>query len=316
MSEIFETKSVDLAEHMLSSTYNTVRISAQGQRQGFRMTRTAVGPVRLDRIRFGMSFDARSEPLGVLAIAKLIAGRNRRESGGGERRYLPGDVYLSSQPEHPLMARIEDAEVSVAVIDPALPGQVAEGEPGQIRRPVRFTGYEPVSPEAARLWRVTYAYVRDAVLALPGDPGQSLVAGNAARLLAATALAVFPNNALTDPTIEDRHDAHPATVRRAVAFIDDNAHRDITIADIAAASFVTTRAVQLAFQRHLGTTPTGYLRRARLARAHSDLARATPHDGLTVTAVAYRWGFHSSSQFAAAYRRAYGVSPSRTLHQD
>lgn len=32
---------------------------------------------------------------------------------------------------------------------------------------------------------------------------------------------------------EDSHDAHPATLRPAVAFIDDNAHLEITIADIA-----------------------------------------------------------------------------------
>lgn len=83
-------------------------------------------------------------------------------------------------------------------------------------------------------------------------------------------------------------------MRRAVAFIEENAHLDITVADIAAAVCVTTRAVQLAFQRHLDTTPTAYLRRARLARAHADLTRASPGDGLTVTAVAYRWGFPSA----------------------
>ena len=32
--------------------------------------------------------------------------------------------------------------------------------------------------------------------------------------------------------------------------------------------------------------------------------------------VAYRWGFASPDQFAAAYRQAYGVPPDRTLHQD
>ncbi len=36
----------------------------------------------------------------------------------------------------------------------------------------------------------------------------------------------------------------------------------------------------------------------------------------TVTAVAYRWGFRSSSRFAAAYRHAYGVLPSQTLNHD
>jgi len=41
----------------------------------------------------------------------------------------------------------------------------------------------------------------------------------------------------------------------------------------------------------------------------------SPGDGLTVTAVAYRWGFRSSRRFAAADREAYGVPPSHTLRQ-
>jgi transcriptional regulator GlxA family with amidase domain len=139
-----------------------------------------------------------------------------------------------------------------------------------------------------------------------------LVAAGAARLLAATALSVFPNNVLTEPTIQDRNDAHPATVRRAARFIDDNAHRDISAADIAGAANVTVRALQLAFGRHLNCTPTGYLRRVRLENAHRELLAADPARQ-TVTAVARRWGFPSHSRFTAYYRQAYGRLPSETL---
>ena len=135
-----------------------------------------------------------------------------------------------------------------------------------------------------------------------------------ARLLAATVLTAFPNTALTDPAIEDRRDAHPATLRRAVAFIDEHAHTDVTTADIAAAAHVTIRAVQLAFRRHLDTTPTEYLRRVRLDHAHHDLLAADPTRD-SVTATAYRWGFPSPSRFAAYYRAAYGVPPGETLRR-
>jgi len=149
---------------------------------------------------------------------------------------------------------------------------------------------------------------------MPGGQPAPLAAGAAARLLAATALSVFPNNALLDPTAVDRNDARPATLRRAISFIDDNAHRDITLADIAAAAHVTIRALQLAFRRHLDCTPTAYLRRVRLERAHSQLSTAAPGRE-SVTAVAFRWGFASSSRFAAYYREAYGVPPGATLRR-
>ncbi len=60
-------------------------------------------------------------------------------------------------------------------------------------------------------------------------------------------------------------------------------------------------------------TPTAYLRRVRLDHAHRELVGAADGDGLTVTEVAYRWGFSSPSRFAERYRAAFGVAPSQTL---
>jgi AraC-like DNA-binding protein len=103
------------------------------------------------------------------------------------------------------------------------------------------------------------------------------------------------------------------SLRRATAFIEANPDRDITVADVAAAAHVTIRAVQLAFRRHLDTTPMAYLRQVRLDHAHRQLQAANPGRE-SVTAVAYRWGFASPSRFTAYYRQAYGVLPSRTLN--
>lgn len=312
MGEVFETSDMEAAERVLSDAYGSMRISARGPRRGMRLARNLLTQAAsLDHLTFTMSFDAAVGPPGTLVFGELKSGLARYGPDGGDRR-RPGDVYLIARPGPPYNATIEDAETELAVIDPALPARLAGAEPGS-QRPVRFTGYKPVSPQAAAQWRATYAYIRDTVLANPDAAAYPLLAGSAARLLAATALAVFPSNALTGPATADRRDASPLTLRRAVAFIEENAHLDINVADIAAAVSVTTRAVQLAFQRHLDTTPTAYLRRARLARAHADLTRASPGDGLTVTAVAYRWGFPSSSRFAARYRQAYGVSPGRIL---
>ncbi|AHH97038.1 helix-turn-helix domain-containing protein [Kutzneria albida] len=126
---------------------------------------------------------------------------------------------------------------------------------------------------------------------LDGAMREPLVAGAAGRLLSATVLAIFPNTALTEPTIEDRRDAHPRTLRCAIVLIEDHAHLDISAADIAAAAHVTIRALQYAFRRHLDTSPMGYLRQARLRQAHQELLATDPGTGVTVTQVAARWGF-------------------------
>jgi anti-anti-sigma factor len=104
------------------------------------------------------------------------------------------------------------------------------------------------------------------------------------------------------------------TTGRAVAFIEDRARDNITVTDIAAAAFVTVRAVQLAFRRHLDTTPLMYLRRVRLEHAHDDLLSADPGHS-TVTAIAANWHFANASRFSAYYRAAFGVPPGQTLRQ-
>ncbi|WP_433291778.1 helix-turn-helix transcriptional regulator [Actinoplanes sp. CA-030573] len=79
-----------------------------------------------------------------------------------------------------------------------------------------------------------------------------------------------------------------------------------------AAAHVSIRTIQLAFRRHLNTTPTRYLRRVRLHRVHHELQAADPTT-TTVFAVASRWGFGDHSRFTAAYHHTYDTTPSQTL---
>ena len=303
---------LETAQDLLSSTYGHVRIDPRGPRRGLRLERATLGPVQFHHVNVGMEFDAVGDPLETLIFGELTSGRVRQSSGGSDRHYVPGKVFLAVQPGHSYTATVREADMLLAVIDPALLSQVADTAPRRAQVPVQFTGYEAVSAQARDRWTDTCAYLRDNLLTDPRSSTTPLVAASAAWLLAATALSTFPNNALTDPTVGDRHDGSPATLRHAVAFIDEHAHQDISVADVAAAAYVTIRAVQLAFRRHLDTTPTRYLRRVRLDHAHRQLLSADP-ERESVTAVAYRWGFASSSRFAACYRTAYGVSPSTTL---
>jgi transcriptional regulator GlxA family with amidase domain len=123
---------------------------------------------------------------------------------------------------------------------------------------------------------------------------------------------VFPNTTLTAGPVPGVGQVGPATLRRALAYIDAHAGEPITVADIAAGAGVGARALQYAFAGHQGTTPMGHLARVRLERAHRDLQAADPELD-TVGQIALRWGFAKRSRFAAAYRRTYGVNPSHTL---
>jgi AraC-like DNA-binding protein len=262
-----------------------------------------------------MDLDADIGPADALVFGVANSGSVGFRTGQAEHWHAAGDPYLAAQPGRPRTAMVRGRDHDQVIIDSALIARVARGAPGRIGEPPQFTGFHPISPQAAQVWKSTCDYVRNTALAIPGSGAYPLVSANAGRLLAATALAVFPNSMLTEPTSQDRHDAHTGALRRAVAFIDEHAREDITVADIASAAFVTIRAVQLAFRRHLDTTPMGYLRQVRLGRAHHDLKTSAPGRD-TVTAVAYRWGFSNPSHFGGLYRQAYGTTPSQTLRTD
>jgi AraC-like DNA-binding protein len=311
MSQVTEANDFDSVLCQLSGMRGAVSIRVHGEQVGIRVAHNVIGPVGIDYMTFRMDLDADVGPTGKLVFGQVNSGTAGFRDGA-ERWYASGDVYLASQPLHGRTSMFRGGEHEQVVIDPALISQVAETAPNRAPAAVRFTGYEAVSTQAAHMWKSSYAYVRDMALVRPGTAGHPLVAANMARLLAATALTTFPNDSLSEPTIQDGHDGSPATLRRAVAFIDEHAHEGITTADIAAAAYVTIRAVQLAFRRHMNCTPTAYLRRVRLDHAHRYLIAADP-ERESVTAVAYRWGFTNLSRFAAAYREAYGTLPSHTL---
>ena len=172
----------------------------------------------------------------------------------------------------------------------------------------------PVSPARAALWRATVAHLRRDVLGDDEVMASPLSRATVLRGLVAVLIETFPNPALDalGAAVPERGRVAPRTVRSAVGFIEEHAGDDIGLADIAAASGIGARGLQLAFRRHADVTPLEYLRRVRLERAHRDLQESDPLDA-TVGAIATRWGFPHHGNFSALYLRTYGRSPSMTL---
>jgi AraC-like DNA-binding protein len=311
----FEISDADAIEQFLVGAYGTsMRIRSDNDRHLLRHQRHDAGAFATETAYQSADLEFEVEPLNKIVVTRTSTSRLERASDGIQRRYDVGELFLMSEPDRPYTARWMPGKLQNCIIDPAMLAKVAASAPAWRPVPIRFTSLDPRTPAVAAHWWATRSYIAE-LLANPEAVAAPLVIASAAQLLATVTLVTFPNTAVADPTVEDRHDAHPATLRRALAFIDENAHTDITVADIADAAHVTVRAVQLAFRRHLDSTPMEYLRRVRLGHAHDEL-RAADAATTTVTSVAYRWGFPSSSRFAAHYRRAYGVSPRITLRRD
>lgn len=307
----FDSCDLEETEDFLVRAYVPMRIGGTGYPSRARIHRRWVGSVNFDTMSFSYTLSYTAKPLGRICLCRVHSGRIEENFVGGSRDvFAPGDLALLTPPDLPFSGRVCAADYDLTMFDTAQLARVAATAPNTRSASVRLTGHRPVSVAAARQLAATIDYLHELAAAHP-KPSE-LLAGTAAAHLAAAVLSAFPNNALTEPTAADRGDATPALLRRALAYIDEFAHTDIAITDIAAHVYATPRAVQYVFRRHLDMTPMQYLRRVRLDRAHRDLTESDP-GATTVGAVAAQWGFAHQGRFARFYRQTYGRSPNQTL---
>jgi AraC-like DNA-binding protein len=106
----------------------------------------------------------------------------------------------------------------------------------------------------------------------------------------------------------------PRTIRAALDIIQAQPQLPWTVSSLAARSHIAVRTLQHGFRFHLGVTPMTYLREVRLRRAHQSLLESDPSI-VTVTSIAYQWGFTHAGRFAAAHTARYGEAPSVTLRR-
>ncbi|VBA44461.1 HTH-type transcriptional activator RhaS [Mycobacterium innocens] len=220
------------------------------------------------------------------------------------------DTPLLAVDGFPRLLRLNSVRFTVASIDADLLQQVAAGSHTPMPQQVEFLSSRPRTPAAARIWRDTFDYVTTS-FASADTVRHPLLVTAAARLLAAALIECFPSNisagqsAPNDPSV-------PKALQTAMSFIHRHAAMNIGVKDVAAVVHLTPRAVQYLFRQQLDTTPTEYLRRVRLHRAHQDLISGD-RSVTTVSEIAQRWGFAHTGRFAVLYRQTYGESPHTAL---
>ncbi|MBY6412325.1 helix-turn-helix transcriptional regulator [Rhodococcus sp. BP-252] len=313
-----DTYDLEEAEEVFSAAYSKMHFSAPpGTPTHTKVERSQLDNLTHDEIDFNYELKAHVDPLPDIALCRVHSGILTQQYPGGHLEGARADeiTVVGSQIGKPFQINAHSAHYDVVTIDRArfdraAGGSSAIGEPS----PATLTGTSPISPEAtAHLISVVDHITRD-VMRSPYASSSPLVIDSVSNYLASALLQAFPTTALLEPTIEDRHDSTPALLRKAIAFIDDNAERSIAMSDIAESIYVSPRSLQYMFRKHLDTTPTEYLRRVRLHQAHLELV-ASDRMRTTVGQIAAGWGFGHLGRFASYYRQHYGVSPHQTLRR-
>jgi AraC-like DNA-binding protein len=306
------TRNLDEHQAFIAAHYQNHKRTVRSNGQGFEFfAEVAV----LDALTAPRSYykaatvQASNPPATFLAATRLHEGQSQVQWQGGDVRVAKhGMLLVPPYPFDVIHGRSDTTSVSVTM---ATLLRVAEETSDLDPAQVRFTALLPMSKAAQKLANATIDCIRHGIYTLALH--QPLLLAAAEHMVAAILLTTFPNTTMTTEVRTARDPATPATVRRAIAFIDEHADQPITLTDIATAVGVVSRTQQYAFPRHQDTTPMDYLRRVRLDRAHDELLAAQPGDDTTVAAIAARWGYARTHRFAAAYHQAFGQAPGQTL---
>ncbi|MGH3640485.1 MAG: helix-turn-helix domain-containing protein [Mycobacterium sp.] len=292
-------------EEILGTNFAEIRIGAKaaGASTKARIWRTKAGPFTVDEAHFGYDFSYDMEPPDDILLCRVRSGVIEEQLPHEHEAFGPGKVVAFGALDGvPYSGAVHRALYDIVAVGRHLLGEVAHDQS------VRLTSTVPMNPDANRLLVDAIDYVRHGVVANPHAVQEPLMAGALSRYLAASVLSALPHTTCQDPGAGGRPEASPVRLRQAIAFIDDNAHTDISLADIAAAADTTSRSLRYLFRRHRDCTPMEYVRRVRLHYAHHDL-EASLGAAATVSAIAHRWGFANVDRFTHHYRETYGHVP-------
>jgi AraC-like DNA-binding protein len=290
----------------------TVNISALADGRPVQHARYVGREFLLDEVVFAGRYRLDVEPGQGLLVAQIVAGTARYTGPDDEVELHPGQPVLVAA-ELRCSLDVEHARLRLTALDLPLLRRVAAEHPGSAVGKLQFSAARTPNPARADAWNHALRFVTDSVAGVDAASGR-LMADACARVLAASVLTCFPNNAVATSSDGAADADAPHQLRRAISFIDANVGDDIGVNDIAAAVHLSPRAVQYLFRRHLDLAPSQYVRNVRLDRAHQDLL-ASDRSTTTVSDVAARWGFGHTGRFAVLYRQAYGQSPHVTLRE-
>ncbi len=274
-------------------------------------SRVDVDTFAIEEISHTGQVQLRAEHVPAVVALCVLGGRVEVQHGGFVESAEQGQWILASTGLGGVRITLTDAQLRSVVVSKALLAEVAAIDTESPAVP-RFTGLTPAGTTSHAL-DATERFL-DSLLTPEDASDDPIVLRSAGRMLASAVLSTFPNDLPADSPDVDPNADQPALLRQAVAFIQENASRDISVRDIAAALYLSPRTVQYLFRRHLNTTPTAYLRTIRLAQARKELI-AGDRSMTTVAATAARWGFAHTGRFAVLYRRTYGESPHETLRR-
>jgi AraC-like DNA-binding protein len=299
---------LDEALDVLAHAYEGIEWHAENSDAPFSYRYTSAGDqfMSLRAVRFEGRIEGEMPPGDDLVMQWITRGQGTLDVGPDEVRMEAGQPRL--WPSVPFRFAFSDYDQRLVQISRSTVDGLA-AERGFTPAQLRFDHTVEPRQEAMALWRNSVTLISRSVLDGEASP---LLQAEMGRLGAIALMELYPQQGspLPDELLLPRN----AHVRAAIEHVHAHVQLPLTSVDLAEVAHVSVRALQQAFQKHVGTTPNGYIRALRLDRIREELLVSDPH-GASVAEVAKRWGFAHAGRFAAAYAEKFGEYPSETLER-
>ena len=105
--------------------------------------------------------------------------------------------------------------------------------------------------------------------------------------------------------VHEQPGADGSSLEPLLRWMEENAHRRLTLDEIATRAATSTRTLNRRFREQTGTSPLRWLQRARIRRAQR-LLETTSH---SVECIASEVGFGSPTSFRDLFKNLLGISP-------
>lgn len=308
---VLDTTPVDRAFEALGNQYVNHDMQLRDDGRDFHVVQYSLscGSIHVDRIAHSSAvYRVPIGPMGAhFAVMASFEGAIRVTSAGNDvDLHDAGSVVLDNRRSFrmdwtsdakSLLVRIETTAVRRHLTD--LLGDVAPLATFELRGP-------PTYNDSVR-WNAAARFIEVALQHPPDESEIPLWRDELERFTVLQMLTTHPNSVLNHDAPVQPAGASTAAARATADYLRLHCRQTVRISELAAQFGISVRALQLGFRRVYGVTPHEYLREARLQSAHLDL---TSDPGVSITDVAYRWGFSSPSRFSRYYREYFGTPPS------
>ena len=307
----------DEAERLITELYlpNRLDLSRGSEPLGMQVTGLQLGALTAGRLTYGRGVRLRTADAEDFHVNLPLRGRAASRSGNGEPVTTePGEGLVFSPGAPAEMSWSADCEQLCLMIPRARLEAELEllvGRPLRGRLIFDFTA-DLSSPTASRLRTALNLLVDE--LEHPTDVSRNAHVAQHVEGLVLDGLLLGVRHNHSGVVVGHQPGGMSTAIRRAVELIEEQPSQPWTTVRLAAEVHLSVRALQEGFRRDLATPPMSYLRQVRLRRAREAL-QAAARDTTTVRAVAARLGIVHMGRFAAAYREAFGETPSETLNR-